>query len=348
MGAGRHERQLVKIRRRGRHTAPSQVEKVAEKAGKAAPAMAIAGALVAAPQAQHALAKPATVAAAHINQPAVTRGQASLATLESVVTRDDAAAAQTADAPRSTATRVVTTAARKAASTYYTVQSGNTLSQIAQQHYNNAGDWPWLYHVNDATVKDPNLIYPGQRLSVPADPPGMTVVDSYIPKHAAPAPATVSTTATHSSSSGGNAGNHSDSGSGNQPTATQSAGQGNGSSGSSGSNSSGSGSSDNGGGSAIPSGTLGCSGLEQLWEDAGGNPADAFMAAEIAMAESSGNQYALSPSDDYGYWQINISHGSLATFNALGNARSAVIISEDGTDWDPWTTYTTGAYVGQC
>ena len=56
----------MRIRRRGRHTAPSQVEKVAEKAGKAAPAMAIAGALVAAPQAQHAFtaaAKPGTVAA---------------------------------------------------------------------------------------------------------------------------------------------------------------------------------------------------------------------------------------------------------------------------------------------
>ena len=67
MTAGRSEHRPVRIRRRGRHTAPSQVEKVAEKAGKAAPAMAIAGALVAAPQAQHAFtsaAKPGTVAAA--------------------------------------------------------------------------------------------------------------------------------------------------------------------------------------------------------------------------------------------------------------------------------------------
>jgi hypothetical protein len=72
------------------------------------------------------------------------------------------------------------------------------------------------------------------------------------------------------------------------------------------------------------------------------------MAAEIAMAESGGNQYALSPTDDYGYWQINISNGSLATFNALGNAHSAVILSQDGTNWDPWTTYTSGAYAGQC
>ena len=43
-----------KIRRTGRHATPSQVEKVAEKAGKAAPAVAIAGALVALPQSAHA------------------------------------------------------------------------------------------------------------------------------------------------------------------------------------------------------------------------------------------------------------------------------------------------------
>jgi hypothetical protein len=49
-----------KIRRTGRHAAPSQVEKVAEKAGKAAPAVAIAGALVAAaPQAHAAVRTPA-------------------------------------------------------------------------------------------------------------------------------------------------------------------------------------------------------------------------------------------------------------------------------------------------
>ena len=49
-----------KIRRTGRHTTPSQVEKVAEKAGKAAPAVAIAGVLVtAAPQAHATVKTPA-------------------------------------------------------------------------------------------------------------------------------------------------------------------------------------------------------------------------------------------------------------------------------------------------
>jgi Lysozyme like domain len=98
-----------------------------------------------------------------------------------------------------------------------------------------------------------------------------------------------------------------------------------------------------------PSGTLGCRGLEILWEDAGGARWAAFTAAEVATAESGGRQYAYSPTNDIGYWQIHDTWGPrLATFNPLGNARAAVYISRDGSDWEPWTTYRTGAYRGQC
>ena len=97
------------------------------------------------------------------------------------------------------------------------------------------------------------------------------------------------------------------------------------------------------------SGTLSCSGLEELWEQAGGSHAEAFMAAEIAMAESGGRQYAHSPTNDFGYWQINGGHGpAMATYDPIGNARAAIAISSDGTDWYPWTTYTSGAYRGRC
>src|SRR5262245_64127327 len=71
MSAVSSGRRPVRFRRRGRHAPPSQVEKVAEKAGKAAPAVAIAGALVAAPQAQHAAAataKPDATAAAGVHK----------------------------------------------------------------------------------------------------------------------------------------------------------------------------------------------------------------------------------------------------------------------------------------
>lgn len=97
------------------------------------------------------------------------------------------------------------------------------------------------------------------------------------------------------------------------------------------------------------SGNLSCSGLEQLWVYNGGRIAAKFIAAEIAMAESGGRQFALSPTSDYGYWQINVSHGpDMASFDPNTNARAAIEISDDGTNWEPWTTYRTGAYEGQC
>jgi len=72
------------------------------------------------------------------------------------------------------------------------------------------------------------------------------------------------------------------------------------------------------------------------------------MAASIAMAESSGQQFATGTVGERGYWQINPNHGALSTYDPLGNAKAAVIISDDGTDWTPWTTFTSGAYIGRC
>ena len=99
-------------------------------------------------------------------------------------------------------------------------------------------------------------------------------------------------------------------------------------------------------------GTLDCSGLERLWEDAGGPPSAANLAASVAMAESSGRQYAANYNGngtvDRGYWQINSTWGALSTFGSYRNARAAVQISNDGSDFSPWVTYTTGAYAGRC
>lgn len=103
---------------------------------------------------------------------------------------------------------------------------------------------------------------------------------------------------------------------------------------------------------AVHGGTLDCAGLERLWESAGGPRGAAFTAAEVAMAESGGRQYAVNTnggrSTDRGYWQINSVHGSLSTYDAYGNARAAVLISGNGTNWSPWVTYETGAYRGRC
>jgi hypothetical protein len=92
-----------------------------------------------------------------------------------------------------------------------------------------------------------------------------------------------------------------------------------------------------------------CRDLEVLWDSAGGNPDEAFTAAEISRAESGGDTLAVSPTDDVGLWQINKpSWGVLASTDPAVNVRSAITISDNGADWNPWTTYRTGAYEGEC
>jgi len=295
---------------------------VAEKAGKAAPAMAIAGVLVTAPQAQHAAGlagagRSAVVATADV-KPGHT---ATTATLDSATAHALAAAPHTA--------KTASHAGRSSARRSYDVQSGDTLSGIAQRFYQKPGDWQWLYHENTSTVSDPNLIYPGEKLNVPYDPPSHYALSGYQPRHAKTTSAVTSTAQ--------NSGDEEGDSDGSSQPADPSSSSGGGSS-----------STPSGGGTTTLSGTLSCSGLEQLWESAGGNPGSAFMAAEIAMAESGGQQYALSPAGDRGYWQINPSNGSLSTFDAYGNARAAVSLSNNGSDWSPWVTYNTGAYQGQC
>lgn len=103
---------------------------------------------------------------------------------------------------------------------------------------------------------------------------------------------------------------------------------------------------------AMESGSLSCAQLEALWQEAGGSPSAAFTAAEVARAESGGRQYATdnnsNGSTDRGYWQINSTWGAESTYDALGNAKAAVAISDDGTNWSPWVTYQHGAQNGQC
>lgn len=52
----------------------------------------------------------------------------------------------------------------------YTVKSGDSLSKIAQQHYGNANAWTKIYNANKTTIGDnPDLIKPGQRLTIPKE-----------------------------------------------------------------------------------------------------------------------------------------------------------------------------------
>ena len=67
------------------------------------------------------------------------------------------------------------------------MRSGDTLSKIADRFYHNAGDWQFLYHENAKTISNPNLIYVGERLFIPATAPANVTLTSYTPKHAKPA-----------------------------------------------------------------------------------------------------------------------------------------------------------------
>ena len=261
MDSSHLHRRPRKIRRTGRHATPSQVEKVAGTAAKAAPAVAIAGALVALPQSAHAEVK--------------------------------TPASATTVTERAQTEQALTTALVKQAARTYQVRSGDTLSGIAKRFYGNPAHWTWIYAANRSKIHNPNSIFVGEKLTIPYHKPAGTA--AYTPRHAKKQQSTVLTSSAKKLS-----------------------------------------------------GNLGCSGLEALWKAAGGAPGSAFIAAEIAMAESGGRQYAHSPTNDFGYWQINGVHGAMATYNPIGNAKAAIAISSNGRNWRPWTTYVTGAYRGRC
>jgi len=304
----RHRRKR-KIRRTGQHTTPSQVEKVAQTAGKAAPAVVVVGTLATtAPHIGGAVtASPAATAPhvvrAHLDAAALPAGQAHAGT-QAATTEAATTEAASAHAARTQA----------AVGGKYTVQSGNTLSGITQRFYGKDANWRSLYAANEAAISNPNMIYVGEELRLPRHLPapaavpaaasasgGSTHTTAYSPRHAASSSAASGTSSEASTTTTTNL-----------------------------------------------SGTLSCSGLEALWVSAGGSAAVEVTAASIAMAESGGNQFATGTVGERGYWQINPVNGALSTYDPYGNARAAVIMSADGANWSPWTTYTSGAYAGRC
>ena len=50
----------------------------------------------------------------------------------------------------------------------YEVVSGDSLSKIAKREYGNANEWKRIYEANRDILNDPNKIYPGQKLKIPA------------------------------------------------------------------------------------------------------------------------------------------------------------------------------------
>ncbi len=52
---------------------------------------------------------------------------------------------------------------------YYTIQSGDTLSGIAKKYLGNAMAYTKIFEANREVIKDPNKIYPGQKIFIPKD-----------------------------------------------------------------------------------------------------------------------------------------------------------------------------------
>jgi nucleoid-associated protein YgaU len=49
----------------------------------------------------------------------------------------------------------------------YVVVSGDSLSKIAQREYGAASEWKRIYEANRGLLKDPDKIFPGQKLTIP-------------------------------------------------------------------------------------------------------------------------------------------------------------------------------------
>ena len=82
--------------------------------------------------------------------------------------------------------------------------------------------------------------------------------------------------------------------------------------------------------------------LEQLWVQAGGDPADAAVMAALALQQSGGDPTAVNHSDpnggSWGLWQIN--GGNSSILDPLANAKAAVaMFRQDGLS--PWSTVNT-------
>lgn len=193
--------------------------------------------------------------------------------------------------------------ARAVSFTTITVHAGNTLSGIAGDDCHNPADWSGIADANKSQVKNPNLIYPGEKL----------VLDCRTANVSLPVVRTTTTTTSSDSSD-------EDGGGWTQPHhhhASISVAS------SSPSNYSG--------------GKYSFSGLENLWVSAGGPAWAEAEAARVAECESGGNSSAYNPSGATGLWQIlgAVVGGNLD--NPYTNALNAVSkFKASGETWAQW------------
>jgi LysM repeat protein len=89
----------------------------------------------------------------------------------------------------------------------YTVRSGDTLGKIAAAQYGSSRDWPALWWVNKAVVKDPDRLYAGEHLRLSAWHPALgwllAAAERAEGASASPRVSTETTSAVHYGRSGG-------------------------------------------------------------------------------------------------------------------------------------------------
>ena len=120
----------------GRRARPPQTGKLAEQAARITPALAVAGAMLGMPS--------------HVKPPPPS------STPVEHVELDSSVKPVKPDSPAKV----------------YVVQAGDSLWSIARHFYGNPLMWSHIYYANQSQIHDPNLIYQGQKLTIP--PAGTT------------------------------------------------------------------------------------------------------------------------------------------------------------------------------
>ncbi|MFC1850790.1 LysM peptidoglycan-binding domain-containing protein [candidate division CSSED10-310 bacterium] len=59
------------------------------------------------------------------------------------------------------------TAPAEGASEFYTIKPGDTLGKIAKEHYGDAMKYKMIFEANETVIKNPDMIYPGQKIRLP-------------------------------------------------------------------------------------------------------------------------------------------------------------------------------------
>jgi len=52
---------------------------------------------------------------------------------------------------------------------YYEIQKGDSLWKVAKEFYGNGNDYTKIFEANKEVIKDPDLIFPGQKIRIPMD-----------------------------------------------------------------------------------------------------------------------------------------------------------------------------------